>query len=172
MNACLTQILQSLQLLGANTDEIVSKRELTYQVSPWHHTRLLLWLYSQPREIFQACEANRQSQVYVVHSLRPLCFHLLRGSRFGKALEMNKKEFGAGSTGVCDCRHWLSWPSSKHTEVPRNSCPCAAHLDKGSPSITVNPRIHIDFAVSNIHWLLNCFEGLWQAIKYEDTPFT
>lgn len=68
MNACLTQILQSLQLLWANTDEIVSKRELTYQVSPWHHTRLLLWLYSQPREIFQACEANRARCTWYIAS--------------------------------------------------------------------------------------------------------
>lgn len=46
------------------------------------------------------------------------------------------------------------------------------HRDKGSPSIIVKPRIHIDFAVANINWLLKRFEGLQGAIKYEDTPFT
>lgn len=55
---------------------------------------------------------------------------------------------------------------------PRRSGRCAVHLDKGSPSIIVNSRIHINFAISNIHWLLKYFEGLWWRRKYEGTPFT
>lgn len=124
---------------------------------------------------FMVCVVSGKTEsLSVIAQTNVLIWMVFSQHRAGAGLGKHCKWAGWGSVlvaqgcmaaGVACTAHLPNTPKPPEARV-------LVHLDKGSPSITVRPSIHIACAVSNINWLLKGFEGLQRAIKYEDTPFT